>query len=171
MRPFALLAAVAALSTTLAGAAGAHFFTAGALEIDHPHAIETAPSAKTGAGYLVITNTGDTPDRLLEIRTGFPRTEIHSTEIDDKGVASMRKIDGLDLAPGETVALEPGGMHVMFMGLDRPLEAGTMLDATLVFQNAGEVPITFMVEPRDGTMEMDHDAMGHIDHDMPGMTN
>jgi copper(I)-binding protein len=50
----------------------------------------------------------------------------------------------------------------MFMGLSAPLEAGGMLDATLVFEQAGEVAVQFNVEPRDGEADMDH-----MDHGAP----
>lgn len=126
----------------------AHDYTLGALSIGHPMAFETPVTARSAAGYLTITNTGDTPDRLIAVRAGFPRVMIHTTEMAD-GVARMMHLDGLDLPPGETVILEPGGIHVMFMGLDGdPLEQGERIPATLVFEQAGEIEVTFNVEPR-----------------------
>ena len=112
-----ILAALAVAA--LASPAAAHEYTLGSLEIAHPFAIETSPTAKAGAGYLSITNTGDTPDRLIAVRTGFPRTQMHGVEVDANGVARMYEIDALDIPAGATVTLAPSGLHVMFMGLDR----------------------------------------------------
>ena len=90
----------------------------------------------------------------------FPRVSLHGTETDPQGVTRMIPIDGIEIAPGETVTLAPGGMHVMFMGLDGdPFEEGERIPATLVFERAGEISVEFWVEPRDGGMT------GHEGHD------
>jgi copper(I)-binding protein len=154
------LAALAA-ATLAANASSGHEYRQGALEIGHPYAVETAATAKTGAGYLAITNRGTVPDRLLAIRTGFPRAEIHATETDTEGVARMHAIEALDIPAGTTVTLAPQGLHVMFMGLTAPLTAGAGIPATLVFERAGEIDIEFKVEPR---------TAGAGD-EMPGMTH
>lgn len=146
-----------------AGAASAHDYSAGDLTIGHPYALETPATAKTGAGYLSITNSGPEPDRLVAIRTAFPRTEVHVTEVDASGVARMREVEDVEIPPGATVTLEPGGMHAMFMGLDAPLVADTSVPATLVFEKAGEVAVEFHVQPRDGAAHAmdDMDGMSH----------
>ena len=160
MRLRRILAAALA-AAAVAGAAGAHEFKLGDLTIGHPYAVATPATAKTGAGYLTIENGGDAPDRLVEVRADFPRVEVHATEHDAAGVARMAPVAAVEVGPGETVALEPGGTHVMFMGLTEPLEAGAHIAATLVFEKAGEVAVTFNVEPRKAMDGMDHRAMGH----------
>lgn len=133
----------------LTAPAAAHDVAAAGLKIGHPFAIETPPGAMSGAGYLTITNEGADPDRLIAVRADFPRVTLHRTEIGADDIARMREADGIPVAPGETVALEPGGGHIMFMGLDGdPLEVGDIIPATLVFEKAGEVPVEFWVEPR-----------------------
>jgi copper(I)-binding protein len=153
--------AVLAAAGLVAGGSSAHEYTLGDLAIGHAYAAETPKTAKTGAGYLSITNGGTTPDRLLAIRTSFPRTEIHAVEVDAEGVTRMRPVEALDIPPGATVTLAPQGLHVMFMGLEAPLAAGASIPATLVFERAGEIAIDFKVEPR---------AAGTA-HDMPEMTH
>lgn len=152
-----------AASLTLALPAVAHEFTLGALTIDHPMAFETSPTAMSGGGYLSITNTGDTPDRLIAVRADYPHVSLHTTEMMD-GVAKMMEVDGVEIAPGETVKLQPGGLHVMFMGLKgKPFVNGGKIPAVLVFEKAGEIDVTFNVESR-GADGMDH---GKMDHDKP----
>jgi copper(I)-binding protein len=153
------IAAVAA--ACLAAAAGAHEYKLGDLTIGHPYAIETPATAKTGAGYLSISNAGSEPDRLIAVEADFPRVELHATETDAGGVARMRQVEAVEIAPGATVALEPRGTHVMFMGLAAPLTAGGKVDATLVFERAGEIAVQFNVEPRTGAGESGHEAMQH----------
>jgi copper(I)-binding protein len=140
--------------------AAAHEVTTESLVIDHPYALETPVTAMSGAGYMTITNTGSVPDRLLEVRADFPRVTLHGTETDTQGVTRMIPVEGIQIAPGETVTLAPGGMHVMFVGLDGdPFEEGERIPATLVFERAGEIAVEFWVEPRDGGMT------GHEGHD------
>lgn len=137
----------------------AHDYTAGDLTIVHPVAYETPAGTKSGAGYMVIANEGDTDDTLVEVRADFPRVMIHNTEETD-GIARMVHIDALDIPAGETVELAPGGYHVMFMGLgDDPLENGEEIPATLVFEQAGEVEVVFIVVERpEGGATHDHNA-------------
>ena len=156
MKPF-LLAALLALASPLA----AHEYEAGDLVVGHPYALATAPSAKTGAGYLTVTNEGDAPDRLVAVETAFPMTMLHATEVDAAGTARMVHLDGVDIPAGATVTLAPGGVHVMFMGLTGPLEAGRAFPATLVFEKAGPVPVEFKVEARDAA---DGAPDAHADH-------
>ncbi len=119
------------------------------ITITDAKAFETAPSAMAGGGFMQITNTGTTDDRLVSVEADFPRVEIHTTEFTD-GVAKMMHIDGIDVPAGETVALEPGALHVMFMGLQGdPLEEGETVPATLFFEQAGEVEVLFNVVKRD----------------------
>jgi copper(I)-binding protein len=128
--------------------AAAHDFKIGDLVVMHPVAFATAKTAMTGAGYLTITNTGETADRLLAVEADFPRVMVHDTKVED-GLATMFHIDALDIAPGETVELAPGGKHVMFMGLNGdPFEVGEEVNATLVFENAGSLEVVFKVEER-----------------------
>ncbi len=140
------------IAALLFGTAGlAHDYTAGDLKITHPNIPQPATTAPTAAGYLAITNTGTTPDRLTGITAGFAEMAmLHQSKVDDSGVASMTHLDGINIPPGGTVTLEPGSLHIMFMGLASPLLEGTPLPATLTFENAGEVVVEFMVEPAQG---------------------
>ena len=117
---------------------------------------ETPTAAQTAAGYLTITNTGAEPDQLIAVKAPFPRVMLHETVLND-GVATMEHLDGITIAPGASVSLEPGGAHVMFMGLQGdPFEEGETIAATLVFEKAGSIDIAFSVEARKDTSEEEH---------------
>lgn len=161
------LALSAALAALMALPAAAHDYTTGSLSVGHPMAFETPATASNGGGYLTITNSGGTADRLLRIEAeGFDEVSLHETSTDDKGVARMRHVDGVDLPAGETVTLAPGGMHVMFMGLGGdPFEEGDKIPATLIFEKAGPLKVTFNVESRRGHDADAADHSGHAHHD------
>ncbi len=134
----------------------AHEFKIGDLVIGHPMAFETAATAMSGGGYLSITNNGEIADRLIAVEAAFPRVMLHTTEMKDD-IARMMHIDVVDVPAGETVVMEPGGLHVMFMGLDGDhLEAGETFPATLVFEQAGSVEVIFNVEERKNGEMMEH---------------
>lgn len=146
-------AAMAALTlVALVATAASAAERVGDLVIDTPWTRATPPAANVAAGYLTITNTGATADRLIGGSAPFAgRVEIHEMAMDD-GVMRMRELDrGLAVPPGETVNLEPGGFHVMFMELGEPLAAGTTVRATLRFEQAGAVDLAFPVAPLGAT--------------------
>ena len=65
----------------------------------------------------------------------------------DNGVMKMRPVaGGLEIKPGQTVKLDPGGYHVMFMGLKQQLKEGEHFKATLDFAKAGKVDVDFTIE-------------------------
>ncbi len=62
----------------------------------------------------------------------------------------MRPIPGgLAIPAGATVELKPGGFHLMFMGLKRPLVEDETVMVTLTFEKAGAVEVPFAIGPRD----------------------
>lgn len=161
MTPALRLIATLLLAPTLSSLpAAAHDVAAGALQIIHPAIPAPAANARSAAGYMVLANEGSTPDRLIGVETVIAGAAmLHTTDFGADGVARMRHLPAIDLPAGGIVTLEPGGMHVMFMGLTAPLAEGDMVSATLVFEQAGRVAIEFMVDPADGTM--DHSTMTH----------
>jgi len=57
-----------------------------------------------------------------------------------------RPIDGgLEIKPGQTVELKPGGYHLMFEDMTAALTQGETVKGTLTFAKAGTVPVTFTV--------------------------
>lgn len=82
------------------------------------------PTAQVIAGYLTLANTGAQTLRVDGVAAeGFARAELHTMTHSD-GVMRMRRLLGLDIAPGERVELAPGGMHLMLIGPARTFAAG-----------------------------------------------
>ena len=126
----------------LMGTAQAHEYQVGELTITHPWSRATAPQAANGVAYMAITNHGGSDDVLIGAEAPVSgRAELHSHEMTD-GVMTMRPVAGGIVIPaGETVYLEPSGLHVMLMGLDGRLVEGERIPLTLVFENAGTVEV------------------------------
>jgi len=149
----------AALAVTLAIPALAADYTAGSLKISAPWARATPKGAQVGGGYMTITNNGSTPDRLISGASGISSSfEVHEMSMDG-GVMKMRMLkDGLEIKPGETVTLKPGGYHIMFMGLKDQLKQGDTFKSTLEFAKAGKVDVEFNIE---GIAATGANASGH----------
>ena len=106
-----------------------------------------ASAGGNGVGYMKITNNGTGDDVLLGGSSDAAGSvEVHETTIDDKGVASMHKLDAVAIKAGQSIELKPAGMHAMFIGLKEPLTEGGVLKATLKFKNAGNVDVDYAVK-------------------------
>ncbi|MBV8682406.1 MAG: copper chaperone PCu(A)C [Caulobacteraceae bacterium] len=147
MLKFASTAALALAMTTAPLAASAHGYTAGDLKIGQPWSRPTPPGAPTAAGYLTLTNTGRMPETLLGGASPEATTlDLHQSTMAG-GVMRMRPVTGgVVIAPGQTVKLEPGGYHFMFVGPRKPFAVGDHIPATLRFKRAGKVKVEFNVQ-------------------------
>lgn len=120
----------------------------GELTITEPYVRAMPSSAKVGAGYLKIQNAGVAGDRLISVSSPVARSvEVHSSTTED-GVMRMRHLQaGLQVPPGAVTALAPGGLHLMFIEPRAPFKAGETIPATLLFEKAGPIDVTFLVRP------------------------
>lgn len=97
---------------------------------------------RPGAAYMTIRNAGDETATLTGIRTDLAMMpEIHLSSTNAQGVSSMAPAGEIRIGPGETVALEPGGLHAMLMGLQRPMAESESFTLTLIFADGGEVTV------------------------------
>jgi len=164
------LAACAAM-TVAAFSAQAHDYKIGDLVLEHPWTRATPPNAKAGGGFVTITNTGESDDRLISADADVSqRVEIHEMAVVD-GIMRMREMEnGIDIPAGETVSLEPGGLHIMFMGLNDGFKKDHLVPVTLTFEQAGTIEVVMPVAAM-GSKKMDHGSHGdhgghgsHSDH-------
>jgi len=150
----------------------------GEINISAPFTRATLPNAPVGGGFLTIENTGDQTDRLISATSSVAGdTQIHEMSMQGD-VMKMRELaEGLEIPAGATVALAPGGYHIMFMGLNQAFVEGESITITLVFEKAGSVEVELPVlgtaadSAGHGAMEMDHDASQDVapmmDHGAP----
>ena len=145
-----LLAGAAALHVALArsatSAAAAGDYDAGSIHISQPWSRATPKGAASGAGYMTLTNKGTAPDRVSCVSDdASAQCQIHSMTMEG-GVMKMRPMEGgLEIKPGESVTLKPGGNHMMFLSLKHPLEQGGTVKATLKFDRAGTIDVEYPV--------------------------
>ncbi len=138
-----LAVALAQLSRAPAHAAD---FDVSTIHITQPWARATPKGASSGAAYMTITNNGTAPDRVSCVSSDLSaHCQIHTMSMEN-GVMKMRPVEGgLEIKPGETVMLKPGGVHVMLIDLKQALAPGKMVEATLQFEKAGTVKVEFPI--------------------------
>ncbi|MFC5584339.1 copper chaperone PCu(A)C [Nitratireductor kimnyeongensis] len=135
-----------------------HAVQVGDLKISHARVRAMLPGQPSGGGYMTIENTGAVDDTLVSLTsTRAGKVEVHTMEMNND-VMVMRPVkDGLTIPAGETVTLEPGGLHVMFMQVERGFQEGEAIPLTLGFEKAGTVDMELMTGPaRDKASDGGH---------------
>lgn len=109
------------------------------------------PSSDSGAmvttgGYMTLSNSGAEADFLLAAAAGdlAEAVELHTMVMDGE-VMRMRQVEQIEIPPGGEAELRPGGLHIMFIGLERSLEPGETVRLSLTFERAGTLEVDAVV--------------------------
>lgn len=142
----AIMVALAGTSVLASPVAAADGYDVGRIHISQPWSRATPKGAAAGAGYMTLTNNGPARDKVSCVADdASAQCQIHTMTMEG-GVMKMRPVEGgLEIKPGETVSLKPGGNHMMFLSLKRPLEQGGTVKATLKFEHAGSIEVDYPV--------------------------
>ncbi|ULR45906.1 copper chaperone PCu(A)C [Rhizobium sp. K102] len=124
---------------------------AGDLEISGGFAKAMLPGQPVGGGFFTVKNSGQADDRLVSVTSPISgEVQIHAMETKDN-VMRMRQLkDGIAIAAGETVKLEPGSLHLMFQKVKTPFKQGDNVPVTLTFEKAGKVDLVLQVLSAQG---------------------
>lgn len=114
--------------------------------------IRPAQVGMNGAGYMTLVNKSRLADRLMGASSPVATHVSLHRSLEVGGVMTMRPVPVLDVPGGARVSFAPGGLHLMFEGLRRPLLAGQSVPVSLIFARAGVVRATLMVRSGAPTM-------------------
>ncbi len=140
--------------------------------IDKAVARATVGKMTNGAAFLQIENKGADDVLLSGSSPAASKVEIHTMSMDGN-VMKMRALDQLALKGGQKIEMKPGnGVHIMLMGLKKPLAVGDTFLLTLTFRKAGKIDTTVEVAEMGVPMKKgggdmhdhDHDHHQHHDH-------
>ncbi len=99
-----------------------------------------------GGGFVTIRNIGSEADTLVAVSSpAAARVELH-TSLREGDIMRMRPVENIPVPAGGSVTLAPGGLHMMMMGLTRPLAVGETVPVTLRFERAGQVTVNMAVQ-------------------------
>ena len=114
------------------------------LKVNNAWAGATPGKSENGAAYLTIQSP--TADRLVSASSPVAKkAELHTMSMQGM-VMKMRPIADIDIPAGQAVTLQPGGMHIMLVGLAKPLQTGQTFPLTLTFEKAGSRTVNVAVE-------------------------
>ena len=143
------------------------------IAIDKAVARATVGKMPNGAAFLQIENKGADDVLLSGSSPVAAKVEIHTMSMEGD-VMKMRALDQLALKAGQKLEMKPGsGVHIMLMGLKKPLAVGDKFPLTLNFRKAGKIETTVSVvemgmpmKKGDGGMhDHDHGEHDHHHHD------
>ena len=147
------------LGFVLSAPAAAKDYMQGDLHIMAPWSRPLPAVSVNGAAYMTLMNTGSSADRLVSVSTpAAKKAELHNHFMEG-GLMKMRPVEAVEVPPGGSATLQPGGLHVMLMGLTQPLVEGRSFPLTLNFEHAGSVEVQVTVGVPEGAEQsnMKHD--------------
>jgi copper(I)-binding protein len=134
-----------------------------AVKVTGAYARAVPPGQPNSASFLILTNGSDTDHRLVDAESPAAKVvELH-THINDNGMMKMRRVDGIDIPAGKETRLQPGGYHIMLIGLQRDLKPGEEIQLTLVFQDGSRTRVAAPVQKLQ--MKMMKQEGGTMKHD------
>ena len=121
-------------------------------------AVTSTPKSKSGAIFMIIHNNSQNIDRLLSAQTGVSKmAQMHSSEMDGDVMKMVHVEEGFEVPSHGRLTLEPGGKHIMLMGLSGTLEKDSYFNLILEFENTGQIEVEVKYEGSVKDMKkMDH---------------
>jgi periplasmic copper chaperone A len=115
------------------------------LLIDNPFVRPALQQQRNSALFMQISNQGGDAELVGASTEAAKIVELH-THVNDNGVMRMRKVDKIDIPAGQSVMLQPGGFHIMFIGLNHDLNIGDSVNVTLEFSDGSKKSVTVPVQ-------------------------
>lgn len=111
------------------------------IAIGDPYARAVPPGQPNSAVFMSLENRTGVDRALMAAESPACETvELH-THVEEGGMMRMRRIEKIELPGGRTVMLEPGALHLMLIGLRQPLEAGDVVEVTLILDDGARLPV------------------------------
>lgn len=125
------------------------------VQVKDPYARAVPPGQPNSAAFLTLSNTSAEPKALVAAASPVAATvELHS-HIHEDGMMRMRRVERIDIPAGGSVSLEPGGLHLMLIGLKGNLTPGDQVDLTLSFDDGSQSRVLIPVHKIE-PMKMTH---------------
>lgn len=129
------------------------FLAAANIAVSAASVREPIPPAGMTSAYLTLTNRGDQTVSLIEASSDAAGTvEMHAMKTVD-GMMSMRRTKAIAIPPHSTIRLEPGGLHLMLIGLTRALRHGETVEILLRFDDGTAARAGARVKGSDATRD------------------
>jgi periplasmic copper chaperone A len=154
----------AALALALVSSAALAGTAAETVRIGAPYVRAVPQGQPNSAAFMTLTNTDGQAHRVVRAESPAAEVvELHEHQMVG-GMMQMRKVEQIDLPAGQTVDLQPGGLHVMLIQLTKELVANDEAAVSLVFEDGSRADLTLPVRAPQGQMPMNMDQGSHAGH-------
>lgn len=103
------------------------------------------PVAQSTAAYMTLKNTGDADISIIAVTTDAAATsDFHAVRMQD-GKMIMFPLESVIVPANGEFSFVPGGFHIMLMGLDKPLDAGDIVNIVLYLADGESLKVQAMV--------------------------
>ncbi len=155
-----MLTAVRAVAMAAALAGFSLSVHAAGVSVEGAYARPSLGAARNSAAYMTLKNDADAPDRLIRAESDVAaQVSLHThlmKKVDGKVIMQMRPVRDMPIpAHGET-KLHPGGLHIMLIGVKKPLKPGDSFSLRLIFEHAAPVTVQVPVKSLAETMKDMH---------------
>ncbi|MGD8587206.1 MAG: copper chaperone PCu(A)C [Chromatiales bacterium] len=125
--------------------------------VQAPYVRAVPPGVPNSASYMVLLNNDNRDHALVGMESPVAKVlELHAHTMQD-GMMQMRRVGKIELPAGATIGLQPGGLHVMLIGLQQKLVPGEEVPITLLFEDGSkqqiDVPVRKLQMHVDKPME------------------
>ena len=115
------------------------------INIIAPYVRATPPEINTSAAFMELSNPTDKAIKLLSVSTTEAQiAELHN-HTHDNGIMKMRQVEFILIPPMGAVKLQPGGFHIMLMGLQQAMKKDKKVELNLYFSNHSSQTIKALV--------------------------
>lgn len=119
------------------------------------------PGQKNSAAYMKLHNGSGDHHAVVGAKTDAAKmAELH-THLEEGGMMKMRKIEKIDIHPNSETVLQPGGLHIMLMGLKDGLKDGDHAMITLIYEDGSKKMVHAPVRKMDMKMDMQQSGQKH----------
>ncbi len=118
---------------------------AGLITVSKPRIRATAPGQTVSGAFMTLVNNSETAYALTSVSfSGANVVEIHETSMNE-GMMRMRKVSQIDIPANGSAELKPGSYHIMLIGLEKEMKAGTAETLTLTFSDNSQKTVEALV--------------------------
>lgn len=114
------------------------------------------PVSPNTAGYLVLHNAGEQGRELVAVTSDVASAVEMHTVVEQDGATMMQQLHKIAVPADDCVLFEPGGNHIMFIGLKQPLQEGDSVTLTLEFNDGEALTVTLPVQRGQGESHQHH---------------
>jgi copper(I)-binding protein len=95
---------------------------------------------------MQLKNSGAEAISLVSASSSIAENvELHN-HINEDGVMKMRQVELISISANGNASLEPGGYHIMLIGLSKEIAAGDMVDLEVKFSDGSSQQLTVPVK-------------------------